>query len=297
MPLRYDATLKDIVRHPAELAAVFGLPAEEATATLNVDLSTLSAASDVVLGFGEPLREIADLNFQSGPDANLPGRVLHYNAALHARYGVPIRTMVVLLRPKADAASLTGKLAYGVVGHRLEFEYSVQRLWQQPTDRFFRAGLSMMPLATLCRMLSDKPLPDGLAEVVREIESRLQAEASHADAVRLMTAAYVLTGLRVDRSELASIFRGIGLMKESTAFDEWVENERRSEARGQARGQAMGEAQGRVQAILRVGRRGLGSPDASSEAALKAIDDIDRLDRMLDGLSSAESWQELLAIS
>ena len=141
MPLRYDATLKDIVRHPAELAAVFGLPTEEATSTLNVDLSTLSAASDVVLGFGEPLREIADLNFQSGPDANLPGRVLHYNAALHARYGVPIRTMVVLLRPKADAASLTGKLAYGVAGHRLEFEYSVERLWQQPTDRFLKGWI------------------------------------------------------------------------------------------------------------------------------------------------------------
>jgi hypothetical protein len=45
----------------------------------------------------------------------------------------------------------------------------------------------------------------------------------HAEAVRLMTAAYVLTGLRVKKTDLSSIYRGVGLMTESTAYDEAVE--------------------------------------------------------------------------
>jgi hypothetical protein len=45
-----------------------------------------------------------------------------------------------------------------------------------------------------------------LDEVVREIEHRLSREATHAEAVRLMTAAYILTGLRLKKHVLASIF-------------------------------------------------------------------------------------------
>src|SRR5258705_4407760 len=113
MSHRFDATLKDMVaRDPVAFVPVFRLPANEPATPLNVDLSTISAATDVALGFGKPLREIVDLNFQTGPDPGLPGRLLLYNAALHARYAAPVRSTLVLLRPKADAANLTGNLAY-----------------------------------------------------------------------------------------------------------------------------------------------------------------------------------------
>src|SRR5687767_14577077 len=110
----FDATLKDIVAdHPADFATVFGLPTDKPAAPLNVDLSTVSAATDVALAFGDPIQEIVDLNFQSGPDAGLPGRLHLYNAALHSRHDVAISSVLVLLRPKADAPILTGKLSYG----------------------------------------------------------------------------------------------------------------------------------------------------------------------------------------
>jgi hypothetical protein len=44
-----------------------------------------------------------------------------------------------------------------------------------------------------------------LAEVVREIDRRLATEADHAQAVRLMTASFILTGLRVPKEEEAAI--------------------------------------------------------------------------------------------
>src|SRR5207237_430443 len=76
-----------------------GVPIEP----LNVDLSTLSAATDVVLGFGDPVAEVVDLNFQSGPDRDLDSRILLYAAALYHRYGVPVRSLLILLRPAAHS--------------------------------------------------------------------------------------------------------------------------------------------------------------------------------------------------
>lgn len=56
MSHRFDATLKDIVaEHPADFAGPFGLPTNQPVAALNVDLSTVSAATDVALGYGKPL--------------------------------------------------------------------------------------------------------------------------------------------------------------------------------------------------------------------------------------------------
>lgn len=133
MPLPFDATLKSLVaEHPRDFAALFGLPSDHAATSVNVDLSTLSAATDVALAYGEPIREIVDLNFQTGPDANLPSRLHLYNAALHGRHGVPVRSILVLLRQKADATNLTGSLTYGEGRGRIEFGYEVVRLWQKP---------------------------------------------------------------------------------------------------------------------------------------------------------------------
>jgi hypothetical protein len=60
MPLRFDATLKEILSpRPEDFAPVFDLPRIPAQ-PLNVDLSTISAATDVAFGFGAPLQEIVD---------------------------------------------------------------------------------------------------------------------------------------------------------------------------------------------------------------------------------------------
>lgn len=293
MSHRFDATLKDIVaEHPGDFAVPFGLPTNEPVTALNIDLSTISAATDVALGYGDPVRRIVDLNFQSGPDVGLPRRLLHYHAALHDRHDVPIRSILILLRPKADSASLTGKLAYREDDSWIEFGYRTIRLWQEPVDNYLRTGLAALPLATLCQMPPGQPLPEALREVVQEISLRLGKEADHAEAVRLMTAAYILTGLRVAKSDLGSIYRGIGLMQESTAFDEVMEE---GELRGEIRGELRGELKRSHRLLLRLGRKQIGAPDAATEAKLTALTDLDRLERLADAILTAKSWAELLA--
>ena len=281
MPHTFDATLKDIVaQYPADFAGVFGLPTNVPTTSLNIDLSTVSAATDIALGFDNPLKEIVDVNVQSGPDPGLPGRLHLYNAALHHRYDVAVRSILVLLRPKADSANLTGKLVYGQNPALVEFEYEAIRLWQGPVDDYFsKCGLAALPLATLCKMPKGQSLPDALRDVVHEIDRRLKLELEHATVVKLMTAAYILTGLRVTKHSLATIYRGIGLMQESTAFDEATEE---------------GEIKRSHRVLLRQGRKLIGSLDTSTEAEITAIKDLDRLDRLTDAILTAKSWQELL---
>lgn len=284
MPLPFDATLKTIVaERPGDFASVFGLPSEPAV-PVNVDLSTVSAATDVALAFGNPIREIVDLNFQTGPDANLPGRLLLYNAALHMRHSVTVRSILVLLRQKADASSLTGRLAYGENLSRVEFGYEVVRLWQQPVETLLQAGPAALPLATLCRMPTGQQLPDALRDVVLEIQRRLGRETSHAESMRLMTAAYILTGLRVRKTDLDSIYRGVGPMTESTAYDEAVEE-----------GELRGKISNSHTLLLRQGRRQFGLADEATESELKSIRDLERLERLADAILSAKSWAELLA--
>ena len=77
MPLPFDATLKDLVTsYPADFAAQFGLGDLTPLVPLNVDLSMLSAATDVALGHGDPPDRAIDLNFQTNADDNLARRVL-----------------------------------------------------------------------------------------------------------------------------------------------------------------------------------------------------------------------------
>ena len=98
--------------------------------SLEVDLSVISGSTDVVLGHGDPLRSILDLNFQSGREARLPGRVCMYNTSLFSRFYVPVHSVVILLRPAADDPQITGRLAYTGQPRRgkPDFRYEVFRI-------------------------------------------------------------------------------------------------------------------------------------------------------------------------
>jgi hypothetical protein len=277
----FDATLKEIVApHPEDFVAVFGLPQVQPAVALNIDLSTLTAATDVAVGFGEPLQEIADLNFQSGPDPDLAARCHLYSAALHFRFDVPVRTVIILLRPKAETGDLAGKLSYASGASGVEFRYEVVPMWQEPLAPYLHGGVNLLPLAVLCKLPEDRPLTEALREVVQEIERRLSTECEHVQAARLMTAACILTGLRVHRDELTVIYDGVRLMQDSSAYELF---------------QDLGRIDGEQRLLLRQGTKRFGPPDEATVAALKAIKDSERLERLGDAVITAASWQELLA--
>jgi len=71
MSKQYDATLKDLAGlDPANFLAEVDAPPTLPVRLLNVDLSTVTAATDLVFGLGDPLQEIVHLDAQAGPDAD-----------------------------------------------------------------------------------------------------------------------------------------------------------------------------------------------------------------------------------
>jgi pyruvate-formate lyase len=151
----------------------------------------------------------------------------------------------------------------------------------------------------LCQLPPDRPIAEALHDVVMEIDRRLAQECEPAQAVRLMTAAFILTGLRVDREAIAPIFSGVRVMHESTAFDYYVEEGlKKGLEQGLTKGLEQGREQGLIQGqrrqLLSIGRKLLDEPNDATIAALQAINDADRLERMALAILTATSWQELL---
>jgi predicted transposase YdaD len=291
MPLRFDATLKDLVRsHPADFAAVLRLPGPGPPAVLNVDLATVSAATDVTLGYGDPPTLLVDLNFQAGRDADLPGRVWLYNALLYHRFRAPVHSVVILLRPAADAPTLTGRLRYRALPGRgrVDFGYEVVRLWRRPARRLLTGGPGALPLAVLGRLPEGRSVEDGLAWVVDEMDRRLRRRAGRAEARRLFTAAFVLSGLRVPKEIAQRVFGGVTAMRESSTYMGILEE-------GRAEGRAEGEVRAARRILLRQGQKRFGAPDPAVVAALEAIADVDRLERMSERLLDVRTWSGLLA--
>ena len=282
MPMRFDATLKDLVQSfLPDYERQLDLTDLGPLRPLNVDLSTISAATDIVLAHADPPETIVDLNFQASRDKNLAARVLLYNSLLYHRFKAPVHSLIVLLRPEADDRHLTGRVRYQVGSHksRMDFAYEVVRLWQLPVDRFLQGGLGAAPLATLAKYPANVSAEAGLAQVVGAIFERLSREKSPAAEAKVLTASYVLSGLRVSREIAKKVFEGVQAVEESTTYQAIVEEGQIREVR---------------KLILRHGKRKFGRPTAAVTKALEASEDLDRLERLLDRVFTATSWQALL---
>ncbi len=59
MSMTFDATLKDMGREsPQAFLTLFDQPPAMPVRPLNIDLSTVTASADLILGLGDPLAEI-----------------------------------------------------------------------------------------------------------------------------------------------------------------------------------------------------------------------------------------------
>jgi hypothetical protein len=289
MPLPFDATLKDLVQqHPRDYLATFDVVPEGPVEVLNPDLSTVTTAADIVFGLGDPLTEIVHLEFQSSAAENLPRNVLAYNALLHRHYRVAVHSVVILLRPEARHSNLDGTVAYESRPGRSKmwFRYEVVEVWKRPVEELLSGSLGILPLATLGHLPESVPLEQGLAVTIQRLTERLLAEAPPEHAKRLLTAAFVLTGMRVDRARARELFKGVAAMRESDTYMAILEE-----------GAKEGELRAMRRVLLRQGRIRFGDPEASVRGALETITDIERLERLTERLLVAKDWHELLQTS
>jgi predicted transposase YdaD len=300
MSLPFDATLKELVRrYPSDWLAALELDAQLPVRALDVDLSTVSAGADTVLGIGDPLSSLVHIEFQSSRDRSLSRRLLMYNALLHERFEVPVHSTVVLLRRQADEPAMNGRLQYETQGGRagIDFRFEVMRIWQRPATTMLMGGLGMVPLAPLGELPSGSPRDAVLTGLLRRIDERLEAELPPAEAQRLLMAAWVLIGMRVPRSKLKLFQEALTMvdLRDSSTYQLIVEEGMaKGMEKGMERGMEKGKAAGLRTMLLQIGARRLGSPATAVQEPLNAIDDIGRLQRMGERVLDVATWQELL---
>jgi hypothetical protein len=282
MAMTFDATLKDMGREsPLGFLATFDQPLTGPVRLLNVDLSTVTALADLILGLGEPLDEIIHFDFQASAAAWKHADALAYHALLFTHYHVPVHTVIILLRPAAAHSNMNGEVRYAPRPGRgsKTFTYEVVRLWEWPVDVLLAADLGVTPLAVLGRLPEGLTLEDGLAAVAGRVVERITNEAPPEWAKKLLTDAFLLTGLRVRRDVAARIFRGVRAMQESDTYLAILDEGQEKRARKD---------------ILIAGEERIGLADESVKTVLEGITDLERLERMFRRALKATSWPEIL---
>jgi hypothetical protein len=282
MAMTFDATLKDMGRDsPQGFLTAFDQPPIGPVKLLNVDLSAVTAAADLILGLGEPLAEIIHIDFQSSAAAWKHANLMMYHALLFAHYHVPVHSIILLLRPQAAHTNMNGTINYAPRPGRgkMDFSYQVVPLWQRPAEELLAAELGVAPLAVLGRLPEGLSLEDGLSTIAHRIAERVVNEAPPAQVKKLLTDAYLLAGLRVRRDVAAKIFRGVRVMHESDTYLAILDEGQEKHARD---------------AILIVGEERLGPADESIRSHLSNITDLAYMNRLLRRAAKAASWKEIM---
>ncbi len=185
--------------------------------------------------------------------------------------------------PQAAHANLNGGVAYAPRPGRgkRDFQFEVVRLWERPVGDLLAGDIGVLPLAPLGQLPGGVDLESGLAAVVQQMSERLLREAPPDQLRRLLTAAFVLTGLRVSSRLALQLFQGVQAMHESSTYQYILDQGAEREVK---------------KLLVRSGKKPLGEPDEAVTTALAGITDLERLERMHDRLGEVKSWQDLLAV-
>jgi predicted transposase YdaD len=111
MPKPFDATTKDLLEaDPVAWMAYLGVHLEGTVEVIDSDLSTVTAEADKVFRVVGPESYLVHVEMQSSADTTLPRRLLRYNVLLDYRHDMRVWSVAILLRPEAEASTLTGSL-------------------------------------------------------------------------------------------------------------------------------------------------------------------------------------------
>jgi predicted transposase/invertase (TIGR01784 family) len=263
-------------KHPVRFASwVLGQPIESAE-VLKSELSIEPIRADSVILL-KLQSQILHLEFQVKLDSEppLPLRMLDYWVRLYRLYRLPIRQVVVLLRPPAEGTVIESAFVLGTTRH----EYQILCMWEQDPSIFLE-DIALLPLAILAATQSPEQLLNQVAQRVSTIESTQQ---------RREASAYVqlLAGLRFNKALIRQVFRE-DIMRESVIYQE-IQQE------GEERGILKGKLEGEQTVILRLLARRVGevSPELQSQIQSLSLYQLEALaDALLDfsTLGDLRTW-------
>jgi len=273
MPKPFDATLKELIRrYPADWLAHLGIPFRAPPEVISAELSTVTAAADILIRVGNL---VVHIDVESGPDESLARRMLLYNVLAHYRTNLPVRTIAVLLRSNAQRANLSPDLKY----EALSFRFDIVKVWELPVEQLGR-GIGLLPLVVLGKPPPGLTREQAFPEQIERIADRIAGEDRETIS-RLMTATYLLATMHIEPAMAREVINRVLDMKELPGYQFLLE---------------VGAIEHTRELILKLGRSQLGEPTGKQVAKLNAIQDLPRLDRMVVKATIAKSWDALLRV-
>jgi hypothetical protein len=278
MPKTFDAMLNTLIDgHESDWAGFFGARVGVApgpVCSLDTDLSSTLQA-DRLFRIDGPSPAVLHLELES--------QLLRYNVAAWGTTDLPVHSVLIVLRPKANATDLTGEYEVLAANGKpyLSFRYTVVRLWQESVESLLSAGPGIAPLA----LLTDEAEEDLPAAFIR-FRDRLRTDGVPDNVERgLLGSAFVLCGLRYSQSQIENLYRDISMtLEDSTTYQLILK-----------KGLTLGQAKEAQKLLLRFAGKRFGSTPANAETTILAISDLERLERMADRVSDATGWDDLLA--
>jgi hypothetical protein len=277
----FDGSVKDLVELAPRAWAEWLCPGPISEAVMvDAELSTVTAAADKVLRVRRPAGDLlVNIAAESGHAGGAPEQSLFYSSLLRHRHGLPVRSVILLLRREANATNLTGRLELRENDTDEEpylvFRYRVVRLWQEPLGPLLSGPVWLLPVAPLTDEAAGS-----LEATVERVVARLEAETPPDVAGKMEEAIYVLMGLRYPYDIISRIAERNARMRESSYVQGLL---------------ADGEVKALRETIIRQGRRKFGEPPATTLRTIGAITDLDRLRALTDRILDVSTWDELLA--
>jgi len=100
----------------------------------------------------------------------------------------------------------------------MNFAYEIISVWERSAETFLNGALGTLPYAVLGTLSEGIPTVDALAAVAQRLIERIEREAIGDLGRRLLTAAFLLAGLRVTRSAARQAFKGVRQMRDSDTY-------------------------------------------------------------------------------
>jgi hypothetical protein len=279
----YDVAAKELVwEDPSCLLERLRIDPALPVDLVESGITTLTASADKVIRVGGPSPFVLNLEFQESHATDLVRTLWFRQVALDYKLGLPVLTVVILMRKEANSPGLTGTYERNVADGRQtnRYHYEVVRLWQEDPDIYLNGSIDLVPLAPLTQVSEPE-----LAGLVRRMRDRLDQEPP-SRANQLWGASYLLMGLRFPDPLIDDLLKGVANLKESTTYQK-VLREGREEGR-------ITEAR---RFLIVLGTERFGEPDTACLTSLEAIpsaEQIEALGRKMITDPAVGSWDDLL---
>jgi predicted transposase/invertase (TIGR01784 family) len=192
-------------------------PSELSVEPIRADSVTFLESAEIIL----------HIEFQTDPNKNIPFRMADYRLRFYRKFpDKQVYQVVIYLTP--SQSPLVHETTFNI--GKLNHEFNVIRLWEQPTE-IFQQYQGLLPFAALSQTNDPE---ETLRQVAKQIEQITDKQVQS----NVAASTAIISGIALNQEIIQRLLRS-DIMKESVIYQEIL---REGKAEGKAEGIAEGEA-------------------------------------------------------